>query len=442
MATFISRVLDRGLEINERLALSIGNGFDWLFRRDELVLSGRTDYEIIYTGDLMSVRHYKLPEEMEIQLANGEMMKVVRKQHQIPLVLVPPLGVTTETFDLMPNRSLARYMAASGFKTYLIDWGKPQKRHSHLGLKDYADVMMGQALAEVREHSGVAQVSMMGWCMGGLLSLMHTGLKKNPDIRNIVTVASPIDLRSGGMVAGMAQALNTPAKLIRKFTDFRLHSVDPKKMHAPAWVTTLAFKLTDPVGSVTTYWDLVTRLWDREFVESHTTTSDYLNNMLVYPAGVVQDMLVSVAVDNKLSSGEIHLGKRVAKFDNISASLLAFAGERDVLVSVPTAGRIMDLVKVRDKHFEIAPGGHMGVILGSTAQRVVWAKSAAWLAERSQVSPSKGPTKPPKVPAKSSVKNVAVGKTKAANSAGRKPLVKPKVLVKGKTRGITRRAIA
>lgn len=422
MTPFLTRALDRGLELNERLALSVGNGFDWLFRREELVQSGRTDYETIYVGDLMSVRYYGSPAEKEIQLANGSAMRVVRKQFVIPLVLVPPLGVTTETFDLMPNRSLARYMAASGFKTYLIDWGKPQKRHSHLGLKDYADIMMGQALEKVREHSGVRQVSLMGWCMGGLLSLMHAGLKKNPDIRNIIIVASPIDLRSGGMVAGVAQALNTPAKLIRKFTDFRLHSVDPEKMHTPAWVTTLAFKLTDPVGSVTTYWDLVTRLWDREFVESHSTTSDYLNNMLVYPAGVVQDMLVSVAVDNRLSQGEIPLGKRVSKFRNISASLLAFAGEKDVLVSVPTARRVMDLVSMRDKHFEIAPGGHMGVILGSAAQGVVWAKSAKWLAERSQQATTIATTKPTKTMVKAKAKVPTVRKITKS------PLVKTAVI--------------
>ena len=413
MSSIISRALDRGLELNERFALAAGNGFDWLFRRDELVKSGRTDYEIIYLGDLMSVRYYGPPEENEIQLANGEMMRVVRKQHAVPLVLVPPLGVTTETFDLMPNRSLARYMAARGFKTYLIDWGKPQKRHSHLGLKDYADVMMSQALAKVHQHSGTAQVSLMGWCMGGLLSLMHAGLKKNPNIRNIAIVASPIDLRSGGMVAGVAQALNTPAKLIRKFTDFRLHSVAPEKMHAPAWVTTLAFKLTDPVGSVTTYWDLVTRLWDREFVESHSTTSDYLNNMLVYPAGVVQDMLVSVAVDNKLSTGEIPVGEKVSKFKNISASLLAFAGEKDVLVSASMARRIMDLVSMDDKHFEVAPGGHMGVILGSSAQRVVWAKTAAWLVPRSKLAVS--------AKAKSPIKVVAKVKAKTPANAPAKP---------------------
>ena len=58
MTPFLTRALDRGLELNERLALSVGNGFDWLFRREELVQSGRTDYETIYVGDLMSVRYY------------------------------------------------------------------------------------------------------------------------------------------------------------------------------------------------------------------------------------------------------------------------------------------------------------------------------------------------------------------------------------------------
>ncbi len=400
MNTLLKLALDRGLELNERFALAAGNGFDWLFKRSELVKSGRTGFEIIYQGDLMSVRHYSPPVESEIELADGSMMSVARKLHHVPLVLIPPLGVTTETFDLMRNRSLARYMSARGFKTYLIDWGKPQKRHAQLGLKDYADVMMAEALGKVREHSGVEQASLMGWCMGGLLGLLHAGLKKDSRIQNIITIASPIDLRGGGMVAGLAQAMNTPARLIRKFSDFRLHSVDPSKMHTPAWVTTLAFKLTDPIGSVTTYWDLLTRLWDREFVESHTTTSDYLNNMLVYPAGVIQDMVVKVAVDNKLAEGEIKLGNKVSRFRNITCPILAFAGERDVLVSASTAKHIMDLVASTDKHFEVAPGGHMGVILGATAQKVVWAKTGDWLAKRSNRSVAPPTvTRPTKKPA-------------------------------------------
>ncbi|MGH8461223.1 MAG: alpha/beta fold hydrolase [Stenotrophobium sp.] len=379
----ISRARGQGLALNQRVTQVLGNGFDWLFKRDTLVKSGRTWFELVHDGDPMAVRYYGLPDEEDIELVDGSRMPICREQHALPLVLVPPLGVTTETFDLMPQRSLVRYMAARGFKTYLIDWGKPKKEHAHLGLHDYADVMFGEALARIRKHSGSQDVSLMGWCMGGLLCLLHQGIARDPHIRNIVTVASPIDLRGGGIVAGAAQALNGPAKLIRKYTDFRLDLLNPARLHVPPWLTTLSFKLTDPVGSVTTYWDLVTRLSDRAFVESHSTTADYLNHMLMYPGGVVQDLTVKIAVDNKLASGKIEIGDKLAELDKIRSSLLAFAGQTDILVPPPIAKKIVEIVASKEKEFHVAPGGHMGVILGSKAQSAVWAQSADWLSQRS-----------------------------------------------------------
>jgi polyhydroxyalkanoate synthase len=60
-----------------------------------------------------------------------------------------------------------------------------------------------------------------------------------------------------------------------------------------------------------------------------------------------------------------------------------FAGETDHLVSAEVAQKIVDIVASDDEEFRVAPGGHMGVILGAKAQGAVWAESAAWLAERS-----------------------------------------------------------
>jgi polyhydroxyalkanoate synthase len=177
MLNLINRTLDTALEWNERLGDAANNGIDWLFRRERLVLSGLTDFEVIHGGELMSVRYYSLSTESEISLEGGATLPVQRQKYRVPLVLVPPLGVTTETFDLMPKRSLVRYMAARGFQVYLVCWGKPTREHAHLGMADYADTMMAQALGAVRQHSGCAEVSLMGWCMGGLLALLHAGLE-------------------------------------------------------------------------------------------------------------------------------------------------------------------------------------------------------------------------------------------------------------------------
>lgn len=388
--------LDQGLALNQRLAKTAANGTDWLFQRDTLIKSGRTWFELVHDGDLMAVRYYDLPDETDIELADGSRMPIKRDQYSVPLVLLPPLGVTTDTFDLMPQRSLVRYMVAAGFKTYLVDWGKPGKTHAGLNLQDYSYTMLGTALEKIRRHSASKDLSLMGWCMGGLLCLLHQGQVKDRHIRNIITVASPIDLSSGsgviGGVAGVAQALNAPAQLISNYTNIRLNTLDPARFHTPPWLTTLAFKLTDPLSSVTTYWDLLTRLWDREFVESHSTTSDYLNNMLMYPGGVLKDLAVKVVGENQLASGKVEVGDNIAELDAITSNLLVFAGETDQLVPAAVAEQSVAIVASRDKEFRIAPGGHMGVILGSRAQKAVWAESVEWLAQRSAPAGAKAGT--------------------------------------------------
>jgi polyhydroxyalkanoate synthase len=380
--------LDQGLALNQRVSATAANTIDWLFKRDTLIKSGRTWFELVHDGDLMSVRYYSLPEDDDIELVDGSRMPIERPQHAVPLVLVPPLGVTTETFDLMPQRSLVRYMVAAGFKVYLVDWGKPGKEHAHLGLVDYSYTMLGTALDKVRKHADCEDVSLMGWCLGGLFCLLHQGQVQDPRIRNIITVASPIDLESGSGViasmAGAAQALNGPAELVSNYVNLRLNTLDPARFSLPPWMTTLVFKMSDPVGSVTTYWDLVTQLWDREFVESHTTKSDYLNNMLMYPGGVLKDMAVDVMHDNLLAkSGKVKVGDRLAELDVIASNLLVFAGETDHLVHPLIAQKSVEIVASKDKEFRIATGGHMGVIIGSKAQGAVWAESAQWLASRS-----------------------------------------------------------
>lgn len=420
MNNALQRWLDKSAELNERIAASAVNAFDWLFHKESLVQSGKTPYTVIHTGDPMSVRYYDL-QDAEIPLSDNTLLPVQKHKHAVPLVLVPPLGVTTETFDLMPQRSLVRYMAARGYPTYLVDWGTPERRHASLSMRDYADRMMTEALDAVRAHSGSKEVSLMGWCMGGLQVLIHAGLPDTKNIRAIVTVASPIDMRGGGLIAGVSRIINSPAKFIAHYTDFKLNRLNPESFHAPGWVTALAFKLTDPIGSITTYWDLLMHLWDREFVESHTTTSDYLNHMLSYPMGMVGDMFTKMSLHNQMAKGEFQLSRsRVAQFANIRAPLYVFAGERDALVAPSTAEHILDVVSSSDKRFEVAPGGHMGVMLGASAQGAVWERAAHWLAQRSQAPQNPAAPQPATPSAKPRARAKAAATTTRRRPATRK----------------------
>ena len=109
--------LDQALALNRRLAKTAANGADWLFKRDTLIQSGRTWFELVHDGDLMAVRYYGLPEEEEIELVDGSFMPVERKQHAVPLVLVPPLGVTTETFEFQAETSRLLHLVINSLYT-------------------------------------------------------------------------------------------------------------------------------------------------------------------------------------------------------------------------------------------------------------------------------------------------------------------------------------
>lgn len=383
MNSITRALMDQGLAVNQRVTSALGNGLDRLFRPDSMVRSDQTPYKVLLQHPPMSLRAYAPLEEEEIPLGRNGSIPVAKDQHEVPIIIVPPLAATPLIFDLMPERSLVRFLLAQGYRVYMVNWGNPGKEYSHLGVRDYVEDMLTEAVETVREHAGVKPVTLLGWCMGGLFSLIYAGLCHDPDVKNIVTIASPIDSRQGGVAGKVVAALEKPAYLIRKYTSFRLHNLDPKLLQVPGWMNVLAFKATNPVGSLMTYWDLITRLWDREFVESHTTTSNFLDNMFDYPGGIVQDFFVKVGVDNDLSRGRMEIGGKVSAFDRINASILAFAGETDAIVTPEAAHKVIDLVASEDKEFVIAPGGHAGVVMGGKAQDAVWAVAADWLSRRS-----------------------------------------------------------
>jgi len=238
-------------------------------------------------------------------------------------------------------------------------------------------------LNRVREHSGEQELSLHGWSMGGMFTLFYSALSNDQHVRNAIVLGSPIDSHASGILGLVNQRMADVAGIIRKRTGFRLHDVKPHWFHTPGWANTIGFKLTNPVASVMSYWELIIRLGDREFVTSHATTSAFLDRMVAYPGGIIQDTVVRVWIDNQLSRGEIQIGEDIAKLDNVSANLLAIAGGEDTLVTPDAAKRVMDHVSSTDKTFRVVPGGHMGILAGSKAPRKSWLELAEWLALRS-----------------------------------------------------------
>jgi polyhydroxyalkanoate synthase len=106
-----------------------------------------------------------------------------------------------------------------------------------------------------------------------------------------------------------------------------------------------------------------------------------------YPGATVQEMMRKMGLYNRMAKGKIKIGNRVADFTNVSANILAFAGDNDKIVSIGGARAIMTVVSSTDKTFHIVPGGHAGVFTGSKAVHTTWSISKDWLQLRSKPYP-------------------------------------------------------
>ena len=368
----------------ERAVAWVTNAIERQTNAASFVVADLTPYDLIFEAGLLSVRRYRPLEESEITIGE-QVIPVRRKRHRVPLLLVPPLAADPLNFDLLPHRSLVRFLLAEGFKVYLVDFGSPEANHSHLGLADYTTRMLPEAIAKVRADTRAQDLSLVGYCMGGLFALVHAGWAHDAHLKNIVTIASPIDMHQIGVAGQLLSAMRKPIRLVRRYTGLRIHKLDPKRLNVPGWVSSLVFKLTNPMGTLTNYLDLLMNLWDRDYVVQHDTMASWFNDMHAYPGGIVQDFVVRVGMDNALSKGRVPLGRgQEALLDRIDASLLAIAGTGDKIVTVEAARKVMDIVGSADKQFKLAPGGHAGVFAGSKAPATTWRMAADWLKPRSK----------------------------------------------------------
>ncbi|PWR18134.1 alpha/beta fold hydrolase [Zavarzinia aquatilis] len=380
-------VLDRMVRFSsfagERAVQWISNAVETTLFAENFDVSEQTPYDVVARNGLMTLRYYPPLKDSEIEVG-GETMPVATARHPIPVLLVPPLAADPLNFDLLPNRSLVKFLLAKGFKVYLVDFGSPKTRHADYGLADYAARMLPDAIAALRDHHGGRQLSLLGYCMGGLFTLVYQGWAADLDIRNIVTIAAPIDSTAVGMAGGLVEAMQVPIRLIRRLTPFRIDKISAKRLMMPGWMASNIFKLSNPVGVIQGYADLLMNLWDREYLRENRTVAKWFNDMHAYPGGIVKDFVVRVGLDNALAKGRIELADGVTSdFSAITCPYLAIAGKTDQIVTLDAARKVMEVVPAADKQFAEAPGGHAGVFAGSKAPVTTWTIAADWLALRS-----------------------------------------------------------
>jgi polyhydroxyalkanoate synthase len=153
--------------------------------------------------------------------------------------------------------------------------------------------------------------------------------------------------------------------------------------NVPSIGAELGFKLMGGSRTITKWADLVTHLYDEEYVRGFDTINTWVNDLLPYPRDAFKQMVRDVVGQNKLLRRELELGGRAIDLSVIDAPLLALAGRDDNIATPGSTRDVLSCVGSTDKTFVEVPGGHVGVVGGRLARTEVWERAADWLAPRS-----------------------------------------------------------
>jgi polyhydroxyalkanoate synthase subunit PhaC len=268
--------------------------------------------------------------------------------YRVPLLLVMALTNRGYILDLAPGQSLVEFLLRQGYDVFVIDWNPPRSDETRLRLEDYTLDLIPEAVARVQQASGEADLNLVGYCMGGVLSTLHVALHPRGPVKNLAVLTTPIDF--------------SQMKLFSQWSDRRYFDVD---------------KL---VTAKVHLWD---QMWNDEFVKSYRMIGRWGRDILPLPGELFRQLTKELMWDNKLVRGELVLGGQRVDLGRIELPLLHVVAEHDHIVPYGAAKPLVQMVGSTDKEELMLKGGHVSVAAGGNAVRRLWPKLDAWLGGRS-----------------------------------------------------------
>ena len=297
---------------------------------------------------------------------------LVGEVYRVPVLLIMSLLNRPYIFDLTPGVSLVEFLLKRGYEVYLIDWGAPRREDSRLVLEDYALDFIPECIRRVAEDSGEKDVSVLGYCMGGILSALHAAVRPEDGVKNLVCFATPINFK------GM--------KLFRNWADRRHFDVDrlvDTLGNIPPEVITQSMDMLRPVSRIKSQIDLWDNMWNDQFVKSYRIFDRWASDQIPFPGECFRQLIKEFMWDNKLAEGGLKLGGLPIDLKNIRVPFLHVLGEHDHIAPSEATRVLIDLVGSEDKEEIVLKGGHVSLVAGPNAIKRMWPKLDQWLEGRS-----------------------------------------------------------
>ncbi len=336
----------------------LSRNIDGLKHLDGLALDhGVTPKDIIYSRGSMKLYHYE---------------PVCDEIYRVPIVLVMSLVNRYYIVDLAPGQSFVEYLVEQGFDVYLIDWGLPRREHKDFRFDDYVNNFLPDCLEKVAEDCDEEEVSLIGYCLGGVIASLHTALHSDNHIKNLVAIAAPVNTE--GMPLYKSWADNET---------FDIDKIVDQLGNIPGGMIDSMLQALRPLQKTAGRLQLLDNASDDKFLEAHYRFERWTADQVPIAGETARQLFYDFLRDNKLVKGQLEIAGKTVNLGDISASFLHVTAVHDHIVPTAASKELIDLVGCDDKSEIALKGGHVSLIAGGNAVFRLWPQVANWLAERS-----------------------------------------------------------
>lgn len=324
----------------------------------------QTPKEVIWTLNKAKLYHY-------IPVAPPE------QRHPVPLLLVFALMNRSSILDLRPGASFVEYMVKQGYDVYLLDWGVPGLEDRNLKFDDYVLDYLPRAVRKLKSFSGSQEFSLLGWCIGALITTMYAALRPSSGLRNLLLLTAPLDFtdrKCNGFIRWIDEQHLDVARILATFGNM------------PGEMLDYGAKALKPVENyITNYLKLWENLDDPKVVDSWHAMNTWVTDLIPIAGEAYRQLIVDMYRHNRLMKGTMKLRGETVHLGNIVANVLNIVATDDHIVPPVQTEGIMAKIGSSDKELLRIPGGHIGMMAGSAAIKRTWPQIDAWLAPRSGV---------------------------------------------------------
>lgn len=295
--------------------------------------------------------------------------------HRVPLLLVFAIMNRPSILDLRPGHSFVEFMVGRGYDVYLLDWGSPGIEDKNLTFDDYALEYLPRAIRKMKQISGCDEFSMLGWCIGAILTTIYAAMRPDDGLRNLLLLTAPLDFA------------NRRGLTFAKWTDERYFDVD-KVLEAygnmPGEMIDYGARALKPVenwvGSYCKLWD---SLDDPRAVAAWQAMNTWVTDNIPMAGAAYRQLITDLYRNNKLIQNQMRIQGKLVNLANLRANLLTVIAEGDHITPPCQSEAILQKVSSSDKQLYRIPGGHIGIMAGSSAHRTTWPHIEEWLRSRS-----------------------------------------------------------